>query len=189
MLKLSWLFLIVILICSGTTQAQSALTGAELIKSKFSLIDHHNQPVTEKTYFGKYTMIFFGFTRCPKICPLGLGTMTSVLKRLGAKSAEINPLFISIDPERDRPEQLAAYVSRFDSRLVGLTGTQEQIDQATQAFRAYYGKIKGATEGEYSFDHSAVIYLMDRKGDYVAHFASAQGSEEISLQIDNILKD
>mgnify|MGYP000888498377 FL=1 len=187
--KLCQLFLIVILLGSGMAQAQSALTGAELIKSRFSLIDHHSQPVTEKTYFGKYAMIFFGFTHCPTICPLGLSTMTSALNGLGEKSEQITPLFISIDPERDTPKQLASYVSRYDPRLIGLTGSQEQIDQATQAFRAYYGKIKGETKEAYSFDHSAVIYLMDRKGNYVAHFDSAQGSDKISAQINNILKD
>ncbi|MEX0596387.1 MAG: SCO family protein, partial [Candidatus Paceibacterota bacterium] len=103
--------------------------------------------------------------------------ITSILKLLGADRNKINPLFISIDPKRDTPERLKTYLANFDSKLVGLTGTQENIDQASQIFRAYYNEI--ALKGDYTFDHSSVIYFMDPKGNYANYFSSNMTEQEI----------
>lgn len=186
---LSIIILLMSTFFSVAIHADPKLIGSELIKSQFALVDHNAKPVTEKSYYGKYTLIFFGFTHCPKICPLGLNTIASVLKKLGSKSAKIAPIFISIDPKRDDVKRMSEYIKNFDPRMIGLTGTQEQVDQVTKSFRAYYSKIKDKDAESYSFDHSAVIYLMDRRGGYLMHFSSSQNTDEIAEKIKKILVD
>lgn len=165
--------------------ADARPTGSELIQSKFSLIDNNGNTVTEKTYYGKYTLVFFGFSHCPRVCPVGLHTMVSALNELGEAGNNIVPLFITIDPERDDVERMKEFTGFFGNRLIGLTGSKEDIDRASKAFRAYYSKIKG--KNEYSFEHSSVIYFMDKQGQYLAHFASQNGTEDIVEGVKDIL--
>ncbi len=179
--------LFLLLVLANPCLAETKLPGHELIKSRFNLTDQYNNAVSEKDYFGRYALIFFGFTHCPKICPLGLNTVANTLKALGEQSSKVTPLFISIDPKRDTPERLTSYLKNFDSQIIGLTGSRDQIDQATASFRAYYAQLAGATSETYSFDHSSVIYFMDPRGVYVNHFPSTLGSEEIAKQIKEVL--
>ena len=119
----------------------------------------------------KWQLVFFGFTSCPDICPTTLGTVTAALEELGADANKLQPLLISVDPEGDTPTVMKEYLTSFDPRILGLTGTPEQIQAAIRSFRVYASKQP--LEGEdYTMDHSAFIYLMDPKGEYAAHFSS-----------------
>jgi cytochrome oxidase Cu insertion factor (SCO1/SenC/PrrC family) len=152
--------------------APQASQGAALIDSEFSLVDHTGKPVTDEDFAGTWQLVFFGFTYCPDVCPTTLNDVSVVLEELGNDAEKVTPLFISVDPERDTPEVMAEYVANFDPRIVGLTGSPEQIKQAARAFRAYYAKVdqEGASDG-YTMDHSAFLYLMDPEGAYATHFS------------------
>jgi protein SCO1/2 len=128
----------------------------------FSLTDHTGRRVTQADYLGKPTLVFFGFTHCPEVCPTTLFELTTLLGELGAEADRLNVLFVSVDPERDTPAQLALYLQSFDPRIVGLSGTQAEVDAALKAYKAYAKRIPTA-EG-YTMDHTASVYLMDAEG-------------------------
>jgi protein SCO1/2 len=136
------------------------------IGGPFQLVDMNGRPVTEKTLLSKPTAIFFGFTYCPEVCPTTMAEMTAWLKALGPDADRLNVVFVSVDPERDTPEQLKLYLSNFDHRIQGFTGTPENIARTAKAYRVYYQKV--ATDGGgYTLDHSSAIYLFDAQGRFV----------------------
>ena len=140
-----------------------ASSGAAEIGGPFTLIDEHGRPFTDKALLGKPSLVFFGFTYCPEVCPTTLTRMSGWLKALGPDAGKLNIAFISIDPERDTPAQLASYLTAFDPRIHGLTGSQAQVDKAADAYRVYHRKVP-LPGGGYTMDHSAAIYVLDRKG-------------------------
>ena len=144
-------------------QPAAVSSGVADIGGPFTLIDQHGQPFTDKALLGKPSLVFFGFTYCPEVCPTTLTRMSGWLKALGPDADKLNIVFISVDPERDTPKQLASYLSAFDPRIHGLTGTQAQVDKAADAYRVYHRKVPLAGGG-YTMDHSAAIYILDRKG-------------------------
>mgnify|MGYP000851892897 CR=1 FL=1 len=157
---------------------RSAITG------KFSLIDHTGKSVMEQDFRGKWTLVFFGFTYCPDVCPTTLDKVARLMNRLEKDGENIWPLFISVDPERDKPAVLKKYVAAFHPRIVGLTGTAEQVKAATDAFKVYYAKVKQKTAPDgYTMDHSAFLYFMNPKGQYQAHFSHHDGVEKIAKRI------
>ena len=151
---------------SGATQS----TGAALVGGKFSLSDHTGKRVTEADYHGKFMLVFFGYTYCPDICPGELQVMAAALDALGEKASQVQPIFITIDPERDTVKQMADYVQHFHDKLVGLTGTADEIAKVAKAYRVYYARVEDASASDYLMDHSSILYLMDREGRFVTHF-------------------
>jgi protein SCO1/2 len=147
--------------------AETASQGSTVqIGGPFQLVDMNGRPVTEKTLLGKPTAIFFGFTYCPEVCPTTMAEMTAWLKALGPDADKLNVIFVSVDPERDTPEQLKLYLSNFDPRIQGFTGTPENIAKTAKAYRVYYQKV--ATDGGgYTLDQSSAIYLFDAQGRFV----------------------
>lgn len=146
-------------------------TGKALIGGPFSLVDHTGKRVTDRDFRGRKTLVYFGFTSCPDVCPSGLQAISAALDLLGPKGEVITPLFISVDPDRDTPAKLAEYVKSFHPRLVGLTGSPEEIAATAKAYRVYYKKVPDqATPGAYSVDHTSFLYLMDENGEFVRHF-------------------
>lgn len=130
----------------------------------FSLIDHTGRRVTEAEFRGRPMLVFFGFTHCPEVCPTTLLDITEQLKTLGPEAERLQVLFITVDPERDTPAQLALYLQSFDPRIVGLSGTALEVESAVKAYKAYAKKIP--TEGGYTMDHTASVYVMDAEGRY-----------------------
>src|SRR5690606_6537516 len=122
----------------------------------------------------------FGYTWCPDVCPTELQNMSAALDLLGDDAKEVVPIFITVDPERDTPEVMADYRSYFHPSLVALTGAPAQIAAAAKAYRIYYAKAEGDKPGEYLMDHSSFVYLMDRKGGYLTHFAPATAPETMA---------
>jgi protein SCO1/2 len=141
----------------------AAASGKVAFGGPFTLVDHGGRPVTEQTFRGQYTLVFFGFTYCPDVCPTTLADVATVLERLGPLAERVQPLFITVDPERDSPSVLASYVQTFHPRIVGLTGTPEQVHAAAKAYKVYYRKVDDG-RGGYLMEHTAVLFLADPEG-------------------------
>jgi protein SCO1/2 len=166
-----------------TTNGLPTING---IGGPFSLVDHHGKAVTERDYLGKPTLVFFGFTYCPDVCPTTLFELSNRLKELGAYADRINVLFITVDPERDTPQQLALYVASFDERIVGLTGTPENIAAAMKAYRVYAKKIL-LNDGGYTMDHTATIYMMNSEGRFVGIINHQEPEETTRLKLRRLI--
>lgn len=166
----------------------SVSVGKALVGGPFTLTDQTGRRVTEKDFQGRYMLVLFGFTYCPDICPAGLQVMSAALEQLGKKAERIVPVFISVDHERDTPEQLALYVKSFHPRLIGLSGSAEEVAAAAKAYRVYFKKVtdEKSTAG-FTYDHSALIYLMGPDGTYVAHFSHAASPDSIATRLAQIL--
>jgi protein SCO1/2 len=163
-------------------------SGKALIGGPFTLTDATGKRVTDKDYRGRYMLVFFGFTSCPDICPAGLQLISAALENLGSKADRITPIFISVDPERDTPQKLAAYVKNFNARLVGLTGTPEEIADVAKAYKVYYKKVPNeAAPGDYGVDHTGIIYLMGPDGEFVSHFTPTTTVDELTAKLDKVL--
>ena len=139
------------------------ITGADYAKT-LDLPDASGKPRSLAEFKGKVTVVFFGFTQCPDVCPTTLAELGQVKKRLGAEGARVAGIFVTVDPERDTPELLNAYVSNFDPDFVALRGSLEQTQVAAKHFKVFYAKVPGKTEGSYSIDHTAGSYLFDTQG-------------------------
>lgn len=150
-----------------------------LVGGPFALTDAEGKRRTDAEFRGKHMLVFFGFVQCPDFCPTALYTISQALDRLGAKAAGLQPVFITIDPERDTPAELKKYAENFDKRIVMLTGTPAEIAAVARAYRVYYAKRKGEKEGEYSMDHSAYIYLIGSDGKYLTHFRHATSPADL----------
>ena len=162
--------------------------GRQTIGGPFALIDQDGRAVTEATFKGKPTLIYFGFTYCPDVCPTALLLMETALEKLGPDTPKkVNMLMITIDPERDTQKLLKDYVSNFGSTFRGLTGTPEQVAAAAKAYRVYYQKVPGKNGGPYLMDHSSIIYLLDRNGRFVTHFTHEAKAETIAAGVAKLL--
>jgi protein SCO1/2 len=153
---------------------QVQTSGKALIGGPFTLVDQSGKTVTDKDFHGRYMLVFFGFTHCPDVCPAELQVMADALGQLGPKAAEIVPVFITLDPERDTPEAAGAYVKNFGSNFVGLTGSPDAIAAAAKAYRVSFSKFEDKDnngQSGYSIDHSTLLYLMDKNGEYITHFS------------------
>lgn len=146
-------------------------SGKAAIGGPFELVDHTGRTVTEADFDGQYKLVYFGFTFCPDVCPTELQSMSVALDMLGEEAAAITPIFITVDPERDTVELMATYREHFHPRLQALTGNSAQITAAAKAYRVYYARVEDESSSEYLMDHSAYVYLMDKDGEYLKHFA------------------
>jgi cytochrome oxidase Cu insertion factor (SCO1/SenC/PrrC family) len=158
-------------------------TGEALIGGPFELVDQNGNRVTDQTFKGKLMLIYFGFTYCPDACPTALGVMSAAIDKLGPAGDRVVPILITVDPERDTPAVLKDYVSNFHPRMVGLTGTAEQIAQAAKVYRVFYQKAPGASSGEYLMDHTTLVYLMDENGKYITHFGPDATPDQMAEEI------
>jgi protein SCO1/2 len=164
---------------SGVMQSGKALVGGP-----FTLTDQNGKRVTDQDFRGKYMLVFFGYTYCPDVCPTELQVMTAALDKLGAKADRVTPIFITIDPQRDTAEQVGTYVRNFGPRMVGLTGTQAEIDAAAKAYRVYHVKSAGGSDPDnYLMDHSTLVYLMDPQGEYITHFNYGLSADQMAERI------
>ena len=139
------------------------ITGAEYARN-LSLPDQNGQPRTLADFKGKVTVVFFGYTQCPDVCPTTMVELAQVKKALGSDGERVQGLFVSIDPERDTPEILKAYMASFDPSFVALRGTPEQTLAVAKEFKVFYAKVPGKTEGSYTMDHTAGSYILDGNG-------------------------
>jgi protein SCO1 len=161
------LFLGAIFLVTGLSPAPGV--GASVIGGTFHLVDQNGKPFSDQDMKGKPYLVFFGYTHCPDICPTTLFEMSQLFRKLGPDASRVGALFITVDPARDTQSVLKDYLSSFDPHLRGLTGDQKAIDQVMRDYRVYAKKVP-VEGGDYSMDHSAIIYLMDKDGHFVAPF-------------------
>ena len=142
------------------------------IVPRFALTDHTGAAVTEASYRGRWLLVFFGFTNCPDICPTTLADLAAVVDGLGVAAGQVQPLFISVDPTRDRPAALAEYVAAFDPSIVGLTGPEEALAAAASSFRAYFERTEEAAAPDgYTMAHTSAVYLISPEGRFERVYA------------------
>jgi len=156
--------------------------GTPHIGGAFSLVDVEGGQVTDRSLLGRPTAIFFGFTWCPEVCPTTLAAMTVALAELGADGDRLNVVFVSVDPERDTPAQMKLYLSNFDRRILGLTGSPRAVDEAARAYRIFHRKV-ALEGGGYTVDHSSSVYLFDRRGRFVAPVAYGTSQEKLLAEL------
>ncbi|MFI6367724.1 SCO family protein [Nocardia sp. NPDC050630] len=166
-----------------TNLARPAVSGT------FDLVDHDGCEVTDRTYRGKYVLVFFGFTHCKMVCPRALNRLSGVLDRLGALAQRIQPLYITVDPERDTPAAMKRFLSSDYPRFTGLTGSAEQIETAKNSFRVFSTVVGDPEDPDgYQMPHSAFTYVLDPDGAYMAHFTDAVDEDELVTRLTAILR-
>jgi protein SCO1 len=162
------------------------VTAPAAIGGPFQLVDQAGQTVSEQNLKGKPTLIFFGFTHCPDVCPTSLFEISEVLKAMGSDADKVNAWFVSVDPERDTAAAMKDYLSSFDPHLKGLTGDPADVAKVLSAYRVYARKVP-LKDGDYTMDHTALIYLMDRDGHFVAPFNLKRTPEEAAKDLKRYL--
>jgi protein SCO1 len=162
------------------------VTAPAAIGGPFQLTDQTGATVTEKSLLGRPTLIFFGFTHCPDVCPTTLFEISELLRAMGKDADGVNAYFVSVDPERDSKEAMKDYLSSFDPHLKGLTGDPEAIAKVLSAYRVYAKKVP-LKDGDYTMDHTALTYLMDRDGRFVAPFNLNRTPDEAAADLKRYL--
>jgi protein SCO1/2 len=162
------------------------VTAPAAIGGPFQLTDQAGQTVTEKSMEGHPSLVFFGFTHCPDVCPTTLFEMSEVLKAMGKDADRVTAYYISVDPERDTQAAMKEYLSSFDPRLKGLTGSSAEIAKVLSEYRVYAKKVP-LKDGDYTMDHTALIYLMDRDGKFVSPFNLNRKPEEAAIDLKRYL--
>ncbi|MHB0771254.1 SCO family protein [Bradyrhizobium sp. 5.13L] len=156
------------------------------IGGPFQLTDQNGKAVTDKSLKGKPTLIFFGYTHCPDVCPTSLFEISEVLRAMGKDADKVNAIFISVDPERDTPATMKDYLSSFDPHLQGLSGAPAETAKVISSYRVYAKKVP-TKDGDYTMDHTALIYLMDREGRFVSPFNLKRTPEEAAADLKKYL--
>jgi len=158
----------IILLMSGRISTPS-VTQIATIGGPFSLTDQNGRTVTDRDLKGHPSLVFFGFTHCPDVCPTALFEVSEIMRVLGPDADRVRALFVTVDPERDTPATLKDYLSSFDPHLSALTGDPEAVAAMAKAYRVYYKKVP-LSEGGYTMDHTAIVYLMNKDGKFVSPF-------------------
>ena len=178
------LFSAVVFIVTGRSPAPITMPSA--VGGPFKLVDQNSQPITEQDLIGHPYLVFFGFTHCPDVCPTTLFEVSEILRKLGPDAKNVRALFITVDPERDTPAVLKDYMSSFDPRVIGATGDSAAIMSVEKTFRVYAKKIP-LDGGGYTMDHTAIVYLMDKAGRFVAPFNMKRRPEEAAADLKRYL--
>ncbi len=164
------------------------LTGAEYATG-FSLTDHNGQVRTLKDFAGKVVVVFFGFTQCPDVCPTTMAELAQVKKLLGADGEKLQAVFVSVDPERDTPEILKAYMGNFDPSFVALRPTPAQLADMAKDFKVFYKRVDGKAPGSYSMDHTAGSYVFDGNGKIRLFTRYGSGAEMLASDVKLLIND
>ncbi len=183
--------LALLLAACGTGKAEEPPLAGARIGGPFSLVDQNGRAVGDKDFLGKYRIVYFGFASCPDVCPTDLAQIGQALrlfeKSHAGRAARVQPIFISVDPERDTPARLKEYAAAFHPRIVALTGTPQQVADAAKAYAIYYAKMP-ADNGEYLMDHMRIIYLMDPDGKPIAMLPHDQDAKAIAAELQRWVK-
>ena len=159
------------------------------VSGVFELVDHNGREVTERTYRGKYAVVFFGFTHCKMVCPRALRRLSAVLDSLGPVADRIQPLYITVDPERDTPPVMKKFLTSDYPRFTGLTGSPQQVESAKKSFRVFSRAVADPDDPDgYQMPHSAFTYVMGPDGGYLTHFTDAVEEAELVDRLSSILR-
>jgi protein SCO1/2 len=162
-------------------------TGVAAIGGPFTLTGEDGRKVTQADLLGKPTAMFFGFTSCPEVCPTTLHELSGLIRKLGPAADRLNFVFVSVDWERDGPAELASYISAFDERIQGLSGTQAEIEAVARAYKVYYARIP--VEGGYTIDHTASVFLMDRDGKFAGTLSYGEAPDTMLAKLQRLAQD
>jgi protein SCO1/2 len=155
------------------------VSGVADVGGPFTLTAHTGERISDQAFRGKFMLVAFGFTHCPDVCPAELQVMTAALDDMGPAGERVQPLFITIDPERDTADHLAEYMAYFHPRFIGLTGTPDEIASVAKAYHVWYQKVDGDSP-DYVMDHTSIMYLMDPDGAFVQHFSFGTSADTLS---------
>lgn len=161
------------------------------IISRYLLMDHKGRAISDQDFRGSFQLITFGYTFCPDICPTTLAEISLIMEKLGSRAEQLQPLFMTVDPERDTPEVLRRYTAYFHPRIIGLTGSPELVRRVADHFKVRYEKHwePGAEKDKYSVDHSAGMYLLGPDGGFLVKFAYATPPQEVADRIRALMED
>jgi protein SCO1/2 len=173
---------------AGDQQGAPPAVSDPGVGGPFTLVAQDGRTVTDQDFADAYMLLYFGFTYCPDVCPTELAVVASAVEQLDQPD-DVVPVFITVDPERDTPDALADYVSLFHPRMVGLTGSEEQVAEAARAYRVFYQRVDSPEFEDYLMDHSSFIYLVDRDGETRLVFPYGTNSESMAGQIDAIIQE
>jgi protein SCO1/2 len=152
------------------------------IGGPFKLTDQNGSPISDRDLKGRPFLVFFGFTHCPEVCPTALAEISQVMDKLGPDAEKVNALFVTVDPERDTPAVLKDYLTSFNPRLLGVGGDADALAAVAKAYRVYYKKVP-LKDGDYTMDHTAIVYLMDKNGQFVSPFNLRRRPEELAAEL------
>jgi protein SCO1/2 len=182
------LIAVMLLAAGGYLFLSGSQSAALTVGGPFALIDGDGKTVTDQSWHGKYLLVYFGYTFCPDVCPTTLNSVADALDKMGAKANRVQPLFVTVDPKRDTPSVVKQYAAAFSPRLVGLTGSPEQIAAAAKAYRVYYAEHRtGPGPDDYSMDHSSVLYLMGPDGRFIAPLRADQTGAEMAAALGKLM--
>jgi protein SCO1 len=177
-------FFAVLLFATG--QFRNAAPRGSAIGGPFKLVDQDGKPITDQDMKGEPLLVFFGYTHCPDVCPTTLFEISEVLRAMGPDAARVHALYITVDPERDTPAVMKDYLSSFDPNLRGATGDAQAVETVEKAYRVYAKKVSTGN-GDYSMDHTALVYLMDKQGRFVAPFNLKRRPEDAAADLKKYL--
>jgi protein SCO1 len=163
------------------------LTGADYAKN-FQLADHNGQPRTLADFKGKLVVLFFGYTQCPDVCPITMTELAEAKRLLGPDGEKVQGIFVTVDPERDTPQVLKAYMANFDSTFIALRGTPEQLAALAKDYKVYFKKVEGKTPTSYTMDHSAASYVYDTKGNLRLYTRYGGGAQALASDLKLLLQ-
>jgi protein SCO1/2 len=162
--------------------------GLPAVGGPFTLENGNGKTVTDRDFRGHYMLVYFGYTYCPDVCPTTLTAVADAMDKLGPKAKDIQPLFITVDPQRDTPAVVKQYAAAFGSDIMGLTGTPDEIARTAKEFRVYYAKhVTGPGPNDYSMDHSSILYLMGPDGNFIAPIRADQSGDEMAATISRLV--
>lgn len=164
----------------------SDITGTHLGQD-LDMVDHDGRPRRLADYQGKVALVFFGYTQCPDVCPTAMAELSQTMELLGKDAENVQVLMVSVDPARDTPEILSAYVQAFHPAFVGLTGTPEQLGKTAKSFKAYYAKSAGGTAEQYGMDHASSFYILDQEGEARVLVSGNATAKDIAADIRQLL--
>jgi len=173
-------FAVVLLVTGRGASPLANPTAA--IGGPFRLTDQNGNSISDRDLRGRPFLVFFGFTHCPEVCPTALADISQVMDKLGPDAEKMNALFVTVDPERDTPAVLKDYLASFNPRLIGVGGDAEALAAVARGYRVYYKKVP-LKDGDYTMDHTAIVYLMDKKGQFVSPFSLRRRPEEAAAEL------
>jgi cytochrome oxidase Cu insertion factor (SCO1/SenC/PrrC family) len=159
---------------------RAVVSGIADVGGPFTLTAHTGERISDEAFRGQFMLVAFGFTHCPDVCPAELQVMTAALESMGPAAERVQPLFVTIDPERDTAAHLADYMAHFHPRLIGLTGSTDEIAQVAKAYHVWYEKVQEGDQPDYVMDHTSITYLMGPDGKFVQHFSFGTSAETLA---------
>lgn len=177
-------------VANHKTQSKNQSIEKPLVVGPFKLLDQNNIARASTSFDNKYLLVYFGYSYCPDICPTALSNITIALEKLGRKNSKLQPIFISVDPSRDTPEDLKVYMENFHKNFIALSGSQKQIDEAKKSYRVYSNKVdpNRSQTTDYLIDHSSIIYLISPRGEMIAHFNHETNPDYIAQVVSEKIK-